>query len=143
MSVGDKRRRFLPSDRGIGSHRSASVDELHLASPPRFLVVGEDPDERCQAGVVEELLRESHDGFEPVVLQYPAAGLALARARAAGEQPRRAEDDRDAAAPVLVGRLHLREHVLEEKNRSVTLPRIASAEPAVEAELVVLLDDSS
>ena len=75
-----------------------------------------------------------------VVLQHVAADLALARARAAGEQRRAVEDDAEAAAAVL-GRPHLRDQVQQEQQRAVADARQAGAEAAVEALLLGFLAD--
>ena len=71
-----------------GRPRIAGFDETD--STATRLAVGDDPDAGADAGVVEHLLGQSDDRFEPVVLQNPAADLALAGSGAAGEQ-RRAE----------------------------------------------------
>ena len=76
----------------------ARVDELDLALPVLGLTVRHDPDVGVDAGVVEELVGQRDDGFEPVVLDDPAADLALARAGAAREERRAVEDDGDARA---------------------------------------------
>ena len=112
---------------------AAGVDELDLALAPGPLAVGEHPDVRRDAGVVEELVGQRDDGLQPVVLDDPAADVALAVARVAGEQRRAVEHDGDAAAAVL-RRAHLREHVLEEEQRAVVDARQAGAEAAVVAE---------
>src|SRR5256885_11903626 len=54
----------------------------------RGLLVGKNPDVGGDAGVVEDVERQGDDGFEPVVLQHPAADVALALACIAGEQRR-------------------------------------------------------
>ena len=74
------------------------VDELHLALAVRGLPVGQHPDVGGDAGVVEEVERQRDDGFEPVVLDEPAADVALALARVAGEERRAVVDLGDAAA---------------------------------------------
>ena len=70
-----------------------------------FLSVGEDPDVGGDAGVVEELLGQGDDGLQPVVLDDPAGGFALAAAGVAGEERRTVEDDGEAAAAVLGARI--------------------------------------
>ena len=60
-----------------------AVDELHLALACFGLAVGDDPEVGRDPGVVEELVGQSDDGLEPVVLDDPLADLALARARVA------------------------------------------------------------
>ena len=76
----------------------AGVDELHLALAVRGLSVGQHPDVGGDAGVVEEVERQRDDGFEPVVLDEPAADVALALAGVAGEERRAVVDLGDAAA---------------------------------------------
>ncbi len=61
------------------------IDELHLALPARALAVGDDPEVGGDAGVVEELVGQGDHGLEPVVLDDPAADLALATAGGTGE----------------------------------------------------------
>src|SRR3972149_2979180 len=82
----------------------ARVEELALALAPLLLAVGDDPDVGADAGVVEHLLRQGDDGFEPVVLDDPLADVALARARAAGEERRAAEDDGETRAVFVLRR---------------------------------------
>ena len=55
----------------------AGVDELDLAAAFGALAVGDDPEVGGDAGVVEELVGQRDDGFEPVVLDDPAADLRL------------------------------------------------------------------
>ncbi len=111
----------------------AGIDELHLALAGLFLPVGEHPEVGGDAGVVEELLGQRDDGFQPVVLDDPAADFALAAAGVAGEERRAVEDDGEAAAAVLRG-AHLGQHVLEEEERAVIHARRARAEASAEAE---------
>jgi hypothetical protein len=54
------------------------VDELHLAAPVRGLAIREHPDVGGDAGVVKKIQRKSDDGFDPVILDEPAADVALA-----------------------------------------------------------------
>ena len=110
--------RLLPRLFFILHEELAGVDELDLALALRLLAVGEHPDVGGDAGVVEELVGQGDDGLQPVVLDDPAADVALAAAGVAGEERRAVEDDADAAAAVL-GRAHLGEHVLEEEQRAV------------------------
>ena len=122
----------------------ARIEELDLALAPLLLAVGDDPDVGADAGVVEHLLRQGDDGLEPVVLDDPLADVALARARAAGEERRAAEDDGQARAVLVLRRAHgleLVDHVLQEEQRAVVDARQPGAEAAVEAALVVLLLD--
>ena len=119
------------------------IDELHFAFALALLAVGHDPDIGADAGVVEELIGEGDDGFQPIVLNDPAADFAFAGAGIAGEEGRSIEDDADAGAlAVLVGiRLHLGDHVLEEEERPIVDARDAGTEAAVVALALVLLDD--
>jgi hypothetical protein len=64
----------------------AGVDELDLALAVRGLAVGQHPDVGGDAGVVEQVQRQRDDGLQPVVLDDPAADVALALAGVAGEQ---------------------------------------------------------
>ena len=80
--------------------------------------VGEHPDVGGDAGIVEEVQRQGDDGFEPVVLDDPAADIALALAGIAGEEGRAVVDLGDAAAEGRVV-VHLRRHVGEEKHLAV------------------------
>src|SRR5207245_7700130 len=86
----------------------------------------------------EELVGHGDDGFEPVVLDDPAANLAFAGAGLAGEERRAVEDDGQPAA-ALVGGLHFRQHVLQEQEGAVVDARQAGAEAFGEALLLVLL----
>ena len=54
------------------------VDQLNLAFAMRRLAVGKHPDVGGDAGVVEEVQRQCNDGLQPVVLDDPAADVALA-----------------------------------------------------------------
>ena len=96
----------------------AGVDELHLALAVLGLPVGQHPDVGGDAGVVEEVERQGDDGLEPVVLDEPAADVALALARVAGEQRPAVVDLGDAAAERRVA-VHLRRHVGEEEHLAV------------------------
>lgn len=62
------------------------VDELNLALAALFLAVGQHPDERANARVVEHLFRQRDDGLHQVVLDHIAAGVALAAACIARKQ---------------------------------------------------------
>ena len=110
-----------------------------LPSAPLLLAVGQHPDVGGDAGVVEELLRQGDDGFQPVVLQNPAADFALAAAGIAGEERRAVHDDGHAAA-ALVRRLHPAEHVLQEEQLPVADARQAGAEAPAYAALGFALD---
>ena len=82
------------------------------------LLVGQHPDVGGDAGVVEEVERQRDDGFEPVVLDEPAADVALALARVAGEERRAVVNFSDAAAEGGLG-VHLRRHVGQEEHLPV------------------------
>src|SRR5689334_998223 len=69
-------------------------------------------------GVVEHVQGQGHDRFEPVVLDDPAADVALALAGIAGEQGAAVVDLGNAAAERRVV-LHLGEEVREEKHLAV------------------------
>ena len=105
-----------------------------------LLAVGEHPDVGGDAGVVEELIGQGHDGFQPVVFDDPLADVAFAAARIAGEQWRAVEDNADAAAAVL-GAAHFGNHVLEKEEGAVVDARQPGAEAALIAQGVVLLLD--
>ncbi|GEM_PF-4459574 len=62
------------------------VNELHLAPAVLGLAVRQHPDVGGDAGVVEHVERQGDDRFQPVVLDDPAADVALALARVAGEE---------------------------------------------------------
>ena len=62
-----------------------AVDELHLAASLRRLAVRHEPDIGEDAGVVEKLVGQRHDGVEPVVLDDPAADVGRPRSGVAGE----------------------------------------------------------
>ena len=74
----------------------ARIKELDLALAPLFFAVGDDPDVGADAGVIKHLLGQGDDGLQPVVFDDPLAEITLARAGAAGEERRSAEDDRQA-----------------------------------------------
>ena len=102
------------------------------------LVVADNPDDRCDAGVVEHIGGQADDGFDQVVLQHVAADFALARAGAAGEQRRAVQDDAEAAAADPCRRAHLGDEMQQKQQRAVADARQAGAEAAVEALLLVL-----
>ena len=62
------------------------VDQLHLAPAMLGLTVGQHPHVGGDAGVVEQVERQGDDGLQPVVLDDPAADVALALPSVAGEQ---------------------------------------------------------
>ena len=94
------------------------VDELDLPPARLLLAVREDPDVGRDAGVVEELVGQGDHGLEPVVLDDPAADVALALAGVAGEERAAVVHLGDAAAERR-SPLHLREHVGEEQHLAV------------------------
>ena len=91
------------------------VDQLHLAPAVLGLAVAEHPDVGGDAGVVEHVERQGDDRLQPVVLDDPAADVALALAGVAGEQGAAVVDLGDAAA----ARFHLGELVGEEEHLAV------------------------
>src|SRR5437016_5920694 len=93
------------------------VDELDLATARLLFPVGQKPQISGNACVVEELVRERDDRFEPIVLDDPSPDVAHAAAGVPGEQRRAVEYDADPAA-ALVRRAHLRQHVLQEQKRA-------------------------
>src|SRR5690606_27576265 len=115
------------------------VNELDLALPLRTLAVGQDPDVRCDARVVEKLVRQGNDCLQPVVLNDPAADLTLPGSSVTGEERRAVEDDGKPAPTVF--RVHLRNHVLQEEQRPITDPGQTCPETARMPELLVLLPD--
>ena len=95
-----------------------AVDELYPAAPLRRLAVRHEPDIGKDAGVVEKLVGQRHDGVEPVVLDDPAADVGRPRTGVAGKEWRAVENDGDLGTgpvfvPLLVG-MHLGNHVLKE-----------------------------
>ena len=112
------------------------VDELDAAAPPGPLAVGEHPHVGGDAGVVEELLGQGDERLEQVVLEDPAADLALAAARVAGEERRAVHDDGDPRA-ALGRRPHVREHVQQEQELAVADARQARPEAAGGAAVVL------
>ena len=94
------------------------VDELDLAPALFIFAVGEHPDVGGDAGVVEHVLRQGDDGLQPVVLDDPAADIALALTGVAGEERRAVVDLGDAAAEA-GGVLHLGELVDQEHELTV------------------------
>ncbi len=97
-----------------------------------FFAVGQNPEVGGDAGVVEELVGQGDDRFEPVVLDDPTADFRFAAAGVAGEERGAIEDDGEAAA-ALLGIAHFREHVLKEEEGAVVHPRGAGAEAAIVA----------
>ena len=62
------------------------IDELNLAAPVLGLAVGQNPDVGRDAGVVEHVERQRDDGLQPIVLDDPAADVALALTGVSGKQ---------------------------------------------------------
>jgi hypothetical protein len=118
MSASASSQFFLPRFLRRGWYHCGGVDELDLALAVLGLAVGEHPDVGGDAGVVEHVQRQGDDGLEPVVLDDPAADVALALAGVAGEQRAAVVDLGDAAAQRRVV-LHLAEHVGEEQHLAV------------------------
>ena len=114
-----------------------SVDKLHLASAVRRLAVAEHPDVGGDAGVVEHVERQGDDGFQPVVLDNPAANVALALARVAGEEGTAVVHLGDAAAQRGI-LLHLAQHVSKEHHLAV-----AGARDKGEVRVAVVLYDKA
>ena len=112
------------------------VDELDLAAPLGPLPVREHPDVGGDPRVVEELLGQRDERLEQVVLQDPAADLALAAAGIAGEERRAVHDDGDPRAAL--GRLlGVGKHVEQEQELAVADPRQARCEAAGGAPVVL------
>ena len=91
---------------------------MHLALAVLGLAVGEHPDVGGDAGVVEHVERERDDRLQPVVLDDPAADVALALAGVAGEERAAVVHLGDAAAE-RGALLHLGELVGEEEHLAV------------------------
>ena len=118
MSSGASSQFFLPRFLRSGLNHWRGVDELDLALAVLGLAIGEHPDVGGDAGVVEHIERQGDDGFEPVVLDDPAADIALALPGVAGEERRAVVDLGDAAAERRVV-VHLRGHVGQEEQLAV------------------------
>src|SRR5437868_7066740 len=69
------------------------IDELYFASSLLLFAVSKHPDVGGDASVVEKLLGQGYDGFEPVVLQYPAAYFAFTTASITCEERRTIHND--------------------------------------------------
>ena len=115
----------------------AGVYQLHTALAVRSLFVSQYPNVGGNAGVVEDVERQGDDGFEPIVLQHPAADVALALARVAREQRRAVVYQRNAAAQRRVV-LHLLQLVHQEHE----LP-IAGAGEELEFGVATVADDKA
>ena len=57
---------------------AAGIDQLHLALPLGRLAVAQQPHIGGNPRVVEEIQGQGHDRLHPVVLEQPAADVALA-----------------------------------------------------------------
>ena len=77
---------FMPRFLRSGRRPLRGVDELHPAPAMLRLAVAQRPDVGSDAGVVEHVERQGDDGFQPVVLDDPAADVALALTGVAGEE---------------------------------------------------------
>ena len=119
---------------------TAGVDQLQPALAVGGFAVGDDPDIGRDAGVVEHVGRQADDRLDQIVLQQIAANLALAAARAAGEQRRAIEHDAEPAAAVL-GRTHLGNQMQQKQERAIADARQAGTEPAIESLLGKFLAD--
>ena len=101
-----------------GLNHSVASMSCTLPLPVLRLAVGEHPDVGRDAGVVEHVERQGDDGLQPVVLDDPAADVALALAGVAGEERRAVVHLGDAAAERRAV-LHLGEHVGQEEHLAV------------------------
>lgn len=86
------------------------IDQLHPAPAVLWLAIGYNPDVGGNAGVVEHIQRQGDDGLQPIVLNYPAADIALSLACIAGKERRAIMHFSDAAAKQRFV-LHLGEHI--------------------------------
>ena len=64
----------------------ACINELNLALAMLGLAVGKHPDIGGNAGVVEEVKRQSNDGLQPVVFNEPAPDVAFPLSGIAGKK---------------------------------------------------------
>ena len=109
---------------------------MHLAAAFDRLAIGEEPDIGLDAGIVEEVGRQSDDRLDPVMLQHPAPDLALAAAGTACKERRAIHDNADARAGLVI--THLGNHVLQEEKLAVGDARRASTKAAIMAHLLGL-----
>ncbi|GGZ44642.1 hypothetical protein GCM10010365_76230 [Streptomyces poonensis] len=118
------------------------LDQGHPALMRWLLSVAQDPEVRADAGGIEELVRQSDDALEPVILNDPSPDVTLARASGSALHRRSTEEDDNAASAVTRGvrRFHLRQHVLEEEQRSVADTRQPCAEASLIAPLILSTD---
>ena len=94
------------------------VDQLHLALSMSRLTVGQYPHIRRNASVVKHVERQGDDGLQPVVLDDPAADVALALTRVSCKQRAAIVDVGDAAAQRRI-LLHLGELIGEEHHLAI------------------------
>ena len=94
------------------------VNQLNLALAVLRLAVGQYPDISRDAGVVEHIERQGDDGLQPVILDDPAADVALTLSGVAGEQRTAVVNLGDAAAERGI-LLHFGEFVGEEEHLAV------------------------
>jgi len=99
-----------------------SINKLHLPFAMLWFTIAQHPDVGGDAGVVKKIEREGDDRFEPVVLEDPAADLALALATVTIAERGTIEDDGDlaTASSSFGGWLHLGENGLKEEECSIT-----------------------
>ena len=97
---------------------AGGVDQLDLALARLGLAVGQHPHVGGDAGVVEHVEGQGDDRLQPVVLDDPAADVALALAGVAGEEGASVVHLGDAAAE-WGALLHLRQLVGEEQHLAV------------------------
>ena len=98
---------------------AAGIDQLHLALPFGRLAVAQQPHIGGNPRVVEEIQGQGHDRLHPVVLEQPAADVAFARSRIAGEQRGAVVHLGDAAAQGRVV-IHLAGHVGQKQHLAIT-----------------------
>ena len=133
---------------GKGTHKgrpyglicAGGIDQLNFAFAFGAFVVVEYPDVGGNTGVVKQLIRQSDNGFQPVVFDNPLADIAFAVACLPGKQRRAVEDNADAAAAMFAW-LHLGDHVLQKQQGAVIDTRQASAETAGMAKVIVFVGD--
>src|SRR6266508_5682046 len=120
----------------------ACVDQLNLSATRFAFSIRQNPEISRDASVVEKLVWQSYDGFQPVVLDNPAPDFRFAAVGVAREKRGAVEDNANAAAAFL--RLaHFRKHVLKKKQRTIIDARRARSEAALETQCVALLLDEA
>ena len=100
MSSSDSSQFLLPRFLRSGRYHWRRVYQLHFALAVRRLAVAQDPDVGGDAGVVEHVERQGDDRLQPVVLDDPAADVALALPGVACEERAAVVDLGDAASPI-------------------------------------------